>query len=135
VFAPGGPAPLPGNKVPGIDPTAQQVLGLYPLPNATDPNGVLDLYNVSQVLRDSEDQAGLRVDHYLSSRDTLSFRYMFLNGTLFDPLSTSGAGVPGFPVGENHRTQNFVAQLTHTFSPTVVNIARVAFLRNKFLFD
>ena len=135
LFAPGGPTPLPGNKVPGIDPTAQQVLGLYPLPNATDPNGVLDLYNVSQVLRDSEDQAGVRVDHYLSSRDTLSFRYMFLNGTLFDPLSTSGAGVPGFPVGENHRTQNFVAQLTHTFSPTVVNIARLAFLRNKFLFD
>lgn len=135
LFALGGPAPVPGNKVPGIDPTAQQVLGLYPLPNATDPSGVLDLYNVSQVLRDSEDQAGVRVDHYLSSRDTLSFRYMFLNGTLFDPLSTSGAGVPGFPVGENHRTQNFVGQLTHTFSPAVVSIARFAFLRNKFLYD
>ena len=77
----------------------------------------------------------MRVDHYLSSRDTLNFRYMFLNGTRFDPLSTSGAGVPGFPVGENHRTQNFVAQLTHTFSPSVVSIARFAFLRNKFLFD
>ena len=135
LFAPGGPTPLPGSKVPAIDPTAQQVLELYPLPNATDPNGILDLYNTTQVLRDTEDQAGLRVDHYLSSRDSLNFRYMFLNGTLFDPLSTSGAGVPGFPVGENHRTQNFVAQLTHTFSPSVVNITRLAFLRNKFLFD
>jgi len=135
LFAPGGPTPLPGSKVPAIDPTAQQVIELYPLPNATDPNGILDLYNTTQVLRDTEDQAGLRVDHYLSSRDSLNFRYMFLNGTLFDPLSTSGAGVPGFPVGENHRTQNFVAQLTHTFSPSVVNITRLAFLRNKFLFD
>ena len=135
LFAPGGPAPLPGSKVPFIDPAAQQVLQLYPSPNATDVNGVLDLFNTTQILRDTEDQAGLRIDHYLSSRDSLNFRYMFLNGTLFDPLSTSGAGVPGFPVGEDHRTQNFVAQFTHTFSPTVVNIARLAFLRNKFLFD
>jgi hypothetical protein len=134
-FAPGGPAPLPGSKVPFIDPTAQKVLALYPSANATDANGVLDLYNATQILRDSEDQWGVRVDHYLSSRDALNFRYMFLNGTRFDPLSPSGAGVPGFPVGENHRTQNFVAQLTHTFSPSVVNIARFSFLRNKFLFD
>ncbi len=134
-FAPGGPAPLPGSQVPFIDPTAQNMLNLYPLPNATDANGILNLYNTTQILRDSEDQWGLRVDHYLSSRDALSFRYMFLNGTRFDPLSTSGAGVPGFPVGENHRTQNFVAQSTHTFSPSLVNIARFAFLRNKFLFD
>jgi hypothetical protein len=135
LFASGGPAPLPGNKVPFVDPTAQQVLQLYPLPNATDANGVLDLYNATEILRDNEDQAGLRIDHYLSSRDSLNFRYMFLDGTLFDPLSPSGAGVPGFPVGENHRTQNFVAQLTHTFSPSLVNITRFAFLRNKFLFD
>jgi len=134
-FTPGGPTPLPGSQVPFIDPTAQKVLQLYPAPNATDSNGVLDLYNATQILRDSEDQTGVRVDHYLSSRDTLNFRYSFLNGTRFDPLSTSGAGVPGFPVGENHRTQNFVAELTHTFSPAVVNIARLAFLRNKFLFD
>jgi len=134
-FAPGGPAPLPGSMVPFIDPTAQQVLQLYPLPNAMDANGVLDLYNATQILRDNEDQSGVRIDHYLSSRDTLNFRYMFLDGLRFDPLSTSGAGVPGFPVGENHRTQNFVAQLTHTFSPSVVGITRFAFLRNKFLFD
>ena len=134
-FAPGGPAPLPGSMVPFIDPTAQKVLELYPLPNARDASGVLDLYNATQILRDNEDQFGVRIDHYLSSRDTLNFRYMFLDGLRFDPLSTSGAGVPGFPVGENHRTQNFVAQLTHTFSPSVVGITRFAFLRNKFLFD
>jgi len=135
LFASGGPAPLPGSKVPFIDPTAQQVLQLYPLANATDVSGVLDLYNATEILRDNEDQAGLRIDHYLSSRDSLNFRYMFLDGTLFDPLSPSGAGVPGFPVGEDHRTQNSVAQLTHTFSPSLVYITRFAFLRNKFLFD
>ena len=116
-------------------PPLKQVLQLYPLPNATDANGVIDLYNATQILRDTEDQTGMRIDHYLSSRDSLNFRYMFLDGALFDPLSTSGAGVPGFPVGESHRTQNMVAQWTHTFSPSVVNITRAAFLRNKFLFD
>ena len=40
-FAPGGPAPLPGSKVPFIDPTAQNVLQLYPLPNAIDPTECL----------------------------------------------------------------------------------------------
>ncbi len=135
IFAPGGPAPLPGSKVPFIDPTAAKVLQLYPLPNAADRNGVLDLYNATQILRGNEDQLGVRIDHYLSSRTTLNFCYIFLNGSRFDPLSTSGAGVPGFPVGEDHRTQNFVAQLTHSFSASVVGITRVAFLRNKFLFD
>jgi carboxypeptidase family protein len=135
LFAPGGPAPLPGNQVPFIDPTAAKVLQLYPMPNAVDQNGVLDLYNATQVLRDDENQFGVRVDHYLSSRDTLMFRYMFLDGTRFDPLSTAGAGVPGFPVGEDHRTQNFVAQLTHSFTPSVVGVTRLLVLRNKFLFD
>jgi hypothetical protein len=129
------PAPFAGNKLPFIDHTAQNVLQLYPLPNAADPSGVEDLYNASETLRDSEDQFGMRVDHYLSSRDALNFRYMFLNGSRFDPLSTSGAAVPGFPVGEDHRTQNFVAQLTHSFSASLVGTARFTLLRNKFLFD
>ncbi|HEV2350684.1 MAG TPA: TonB-dependent receptor [Terriglobia bacterium] len=130
-----GPALVPGAILPGIDPTAANVEKLYPLPNAADSNGVVDLYNASQILRENEDQAGVRIDHYLSSQTTLNIRYMFLNGSRFDPLSPSGAGVPGFPVGEDHRTQNLVAQLTHSFSPSVVDIARLSFLRNKFLFD
>ena len=134
-FAPGGPAPLPDSKVPFIDPTAQKVLDLYPLPNAVDSNGVLDLYNATEIQRDDEGQSGARIDHYLSSRDTLNFRYMFLNGSRFNPLSNAGAGVPGFPVGEDHRTQNFVSQWTHAFSPSLLGVTRFAFLRNKFLFN
>jgi hypothetical protein len=130
-----GPSLVSGGILPGVDPTAAKVEQLYPMPNATDSNGVLDLLNASQVLRDNEDQAGVRIDHYLSPRTSVNFRYMFLNGTRFDPLSTAGAGVPGFPVGEDHRSQNLVVQLTHSFSPSLVNIARLSFLRNKFLFD
>ncbi len=129
------PVAFPGATLPFIDPTAAKVVQLYPMPNAFDSNGVLDLYNATQILRDNEDQAGVRIDHYLTPQTSLNFRYMFLNGSRFDPLSPSGAGVPGFPVGEDHRTQNFVVQWTHVFSATVVDTARFSFLRNKFLFD
>jgi hypothetical protein len=74
------------------------------------------------------------LDHYLSAKDNLNFRYMINDGTRFDPLSPAGASVPGFPVGEDQRSQNFVAQETHTFSPRVIAVGRFSFLRNKFLF-
>ena len=51
-----------------------------------------------------------------------------------DPLSPAGANVPGFPVGEDDRAQNFVMQETHIFSPSVIADFRFSYLRNKFLF-
>ena len=122
--------PFPGNKLPFINPISQKLLTFYPLPNA-GPNQ----YVTTQTLENDTDQFGVRVDHYLSDRDVLMFRYMFENGSQVDPLSPSGAGVPGFPVGEDQRAQNFVAQETHTFSPVVVAIGRFSFLRNKFLYS
>ena len=59
---------------------------------------------------------------------------MFYQLSQVDPLSAGGASVPGFPVGEDQRAQNFVAEDTHTFSPTLIAVARFSFLRNKFLY-
>lgn len=126
-------APIPYNQLPSINPLSQQLLGLFPVSAGSDPTS--NTFFSTQTLHDNTDQFGVRVDHYLSSTDTLNFRYMFSNGTRLDPLSTSGASVPGFPVGEDHRAQNFVAQETHTFSPSVIGIVRLSYLRNKFLFD
>jgi len=122
--------PYPNNRMPGINPLSQSLLSFFPLPNSGT-----NLFSSTQTLQDDSDQFGLRVDHYLTHADTLNFRYMFSDGTRLDPLSPSGASVPGFPVGETHRAQNFVAQETHTFSPTMVGVFRFSFLRNKFLFD
>ena len=85
-------------------------------------------------VQNTSDQFGLRLDHYISSRDTISFHYLFTNGSQLDPLSIAGANVPGFPVGENFRAQNAALEETHSFSPAVVNVVRFSFLRNKFLF-
>jgi hypothetical protein len=123
-------APIAYNQLPFINPLSQNLLSLFP-----EPNSGTNVYNATQTLHDDTDQFGIRVDHYLSRSDTLNFRYMFSNGTRLDPLSTSGASVPGFPVGEDHRAQNFVAQETHTFSPNLIGLARFSYLRNKFLFD
>jgi hypothetical protein len=130
--------PYPFNQMPAPDPNnpmaqsafSVNLLSLFPKPDV-GTNGFLS----SGVRRDDRNQFGLHVDHYLTPADTLNFRYMFNNTDRFDPLSTAGASIPGYPVGEDHRAQNFVAQETHTFSPSIVGVARFSYLRNKFLFD
>lgn len=124
-------APYPNNQVPSeqINSVSQNLLSFFPLPNAGT-----NLFSTTQTLSNNTDQFGVKVDHYLNPRDTLSFRYMFNQLSQLDPLSPGGASVPGFPVGEDQRAQNFVAEETHTFSPSVIAVARFSFLRNKFLF-
>ncbi len=122
--------PFPGDQLPFIDPVAQNVLQFYPLPN-DGPNQFI----TTQTLQNNSDQFGTRIDRYLSSRDALFVRYMFSNGSQVDPLSIAGANVPGFPVSENFRSQNAAIEETHSFSPTVVNVAEFSFLRNKLLSD
>jgi predicted heme/steroid binding protein len=124
-------APYPNNQLPQaqLNPVSQNLLGFFPLPNAGT-----NLFSTTQTFSNNTDQFGIKVDHYLDPRDTLHFRYMFNQLSQVDPLSPGGASVPGFPVGEDQRAQNFVAEETHTFSPTVISVARFSFLRNKFLF-
>jgi outer membrane receptor protein involved in Fe transport len=128
-FATGNCDPVPGNQLTTIDPIAQNILKFYPLPNEG-----LNSFVTTQSLSVNNDQFGLRLDQYLSRSDNLNVRYMFSGGPTTDPLSPSGANVPGFPVGEDDRAQNFVVQETHVFSPAVVSVARFSYLRNKFLF-
>src|SRR6202453_3638783 len=135
---PNGPLTYFGTPVPfnqmtlftPIDPIATNVLPSFPLPNVGE-NG----FTATQTLSANNDQFGVRVDHYLSPADTLNFRYMFSAGPTTDPLSPIGANVPGFPVGEDDRAQNFVAQETHIFSSNTIGVGRFSYLRNKFLLD
>jgi outer membrane receptor protein involved in Fe transport len=124
-------APYPNNQIPPqqIDSISQNLLSFFPLPNAGT-----NLFSTTQTLSNNTDQFGIKVDHYLTPRDSLSFRYMFNQLSQVDPLSPGGASVPGFPVGEDQRAQNFVAQETHVFSPALIGVLRFSFLRNKFLF-
>ena len=130
------PTPVPFNDLHTIlgpnpiNPISQNILAFYP-----HANQGLTSYVGTQILTSDNNQFGVRVDHSLAEKDLLNFRYSFSQGARTDPISTSGANVPGFPVGENQRSQNFIAQETHTFSPSIVGVARFSYLRNKFLVD
>lgn len=132
-FPTGAPQPVPGNTLSSIDPIAKNVLPFFPLPNQVP--GEPNTFTTTQSLNVDNNQFGLRVDHYLDPSNTLSFRYMYSSGPTIDALSPQGANVPGFPVGTYDRGQNFVAQETHTFSPSLIGVARFSFLRNQFLLD
>lgn len=128
------PQPYPYNQIPSgqISSISQDLLAFYPLPNALNysPNAFV----TTQEVQNNSDQFGIRLDHYLSSRDTLSFHDLFSNGSQLDPLSIAGANVPGFPVGEDFRAQDAALEETHSFSQALVNVIRFSFLRDKFLF-
>jgi len=123
--------PYPDNQFPinSADTVSKSLLNYFPLPNSGT-----NVFTSTQVVRQDTNQFGLRVDHYLGASDVFNSRYAFSNGTQFNPIPTSGASVPGFPVGQEQRAQNFVAQETHTFSPAMVSVLRFSFLRNKFLY-
>ncbi len=123
--------PVPFNQLTlftPIDPVSTNLLPLFPFPNR-GTNGFV----TTQTLSQTNDQFGLRLDQYLTAADNLNFRYMFSSGPTTDPLSPVGANVPGFPVGQDDRSQNFVAQETHIFSPKTIGVVRVSYLRNKLL--
>lgn len=132
-FFTGSPQPVPNNTLSSINSIASNLLPFFPSPNQgpAEPN----TFTTTQSLSADNNQLGLRVDHYLNAANALSFRYMYSSGPTTDPLSPQGANVPGFPVGMYDRAQNFVAQETHTFSPNLIGVARLSFLRNEFLLD
>lgn len=114
---------------PPIDPTAALAVSLFP----AVPSG--NEFIATETKIETNNQFGIRLDHYLTTADTLNFRYMYSSGPTTDPLSPVGANVPGFPVGEYDRAQNFVAQETHVFSNSIIGLARFSYLRNTFLLD
>src|SRR6202451_3197885 len=69
-------APVPNNQLTSIDPIASNILPFFPLPNS-GPNGFI----ATQTLSESNDQFGLRLDHYLSHVDTLNLRNIISGGT------------------------------------------------------
>ena len=110
-----------------MNPVAQQLMQFYPSPNA-GPN----LFITTQVKNSNADQGGFRYDHIFNERDQFTVRYARSVTDNIDPLSISGANVPGFPVGEDIGTHSATISETHTFGSSTVNIARVGFYRNVF---
>jgi hypothetical protein len=110
-----------------INPAGRAIAALFPLPNRNVP---LQNFVSSPTLRDDNDSFDVRVDHHLTDRADLAFRYSFGDRELFEPFTgASFAVVPGFGDTVKRRSQNGMAALTLLLTPNLVNETRVAFSR------
>jgi len=109
------------------NPVGRAIAALYPLPNRNVP--FQNLVS-SPVLRDDNDSFDARVDHRLTDRADLTFRYSFGDRDLFEPFTGSSFSVvPGFGDTVKRRSQNGMGALTLVLTPRLVNESRVAFNR------
>ena len=122
--------PFPNNQIPGfmLNPIAVKAAQLYPLPNIGP-----SVFESTQIGSNDYDQGGFRLDHYFSSSDQIAARFATSSLHEFDPLPIAGAGVPGFPVTDDIRTNSATISDVHLISPQTVQTARVSFFRNVFL--
>jgi hypothetical protein len=113
------------NKIPQglIDPIAQKLINLYPLPNAN--NAALGYNYVSEPVRKlNQGKFDIRFDENISTKDSLFARFSYDQATSYVP-----GGAPGFaeqgPFASNqgilNHARNAAISETHVFSPSIVN--------------
>ncbi len=113
--------PYPNNVVP-LNAVAQNVLAKFvPLAN----NGTR--YTVFPIAQTRTDQGGARIDHRLTDTNNLFARYSVFNQDITTP-STGTTFLPA-PTRSTGTFQNATVSDTYVISPTMTNIATVAFGR------
>jgi Carboxypeptidase regulatory-like domain/TonB dependent receptor len=121
--------PFPGGIIPLERQSAigRRIAALYPAPNRSVP---FQNFVSSPVQRDRNDSFDVRLDHSLSERSNLVFRYSFNDRDLFEPFSgPTFSLVPGYGTNIPRRSQNIMLGETRVLAPTFINEARVAFNR------
>jgi hypothetical protein len=126
------------NKVPGpnlanaaslpnglIDPIGQALLKLYPHPNVTGQSGFN--FEAAPVRKLDETKVDIKVDHNISSSDTLFARFSYDQAVSYAP-GGSDATAPfaeesafGSNQGFQNHARNVSIGETHVFTPTTVN--------------
>jgi hypothetical protein len=121
---------FPNNQIPAarLDPVAVALLTKVPLP--TSAGSVQNLLAVEQETNPMN-QASVRLDHRITSRDQLFGRYSWYDITDDQPFGTSSLNetlVPGFGRQVHTGTHNVGLSETHTFSDRVLNELRFGWL-------
>lgn len=114
----------------GIAPGVAPYFALWPEPNGRNlgDGTALAFTNPSQKIR--EDFFNVRLDHILSTKDTLAGVYTFDDGDSQTP------GDNPFTQSANKiRSQVFSLEESHVLSPTIINIFRIGFTRVRWNFD
>jgi hypothetical protein len=110
-----------------IDPAVRPYLPLFPVPNPATVTGTGDTGNYSFVGKQvtNEDFATGRIDHRISTMDSLFGTYVFDRGDVENPDAYNFK-----EVGNVSRRQTLALEETHIFNPTLVNTAGLGFNRN-----
>ncbi len=137
---PGGAGALrdrfPNNVIPTarLDPVAQRVLELIPLPNRTPTNLFTNSqnYQTEAVPTTDSQQYHGRIDHHFRDRNTLFGRFSWFDHKPFQKQVI----FPGDMFGrkDDMANKNIVLSDTHTFSPTLINELRIGVVRQSFAF-
>jgi len=125
--------PFPNNTIPTerIDPVGRNILDLFPQPNRPGA-GVANNFLSNPVRSIDGDKFDIKIDHVISSTDTIFGRWSYSDDDLvepsFLPAPAVGAG-PGVPGPADQPVNQVVIGETHMFSPTVTNEARAGWTR------
>jgi hypothetical protein len=126
LYDPTSGLPFAGNIIPAsrIDPVAQKVANLFPLPNQP---GLANNYVDNTVNRESAPQGDIKIDWQANESNHIFGRESAAHKDFQSP-SPGNIYMMGGPnsVALNH---NAVAGWTHTFSPTLLNDFRAGFNR------
>jgi hypothetical protein len=112
-------------------PSVQPLLNLWPVApvDAPDFNGIAQVFSSPlQTIR--EDFGTVRLDHVFREHDTMAAVYTVddgddLTATVLDPYSSDVLSL---------RAQVFSVDETHSFSPSMINVARVGYSRAGYFF-
>ena len=122
--------PFPGNIIPAnrLDPNAIKLLSLYPAPTNS---ALFNNYAADPVIKNNPNQFDIRVDQNFSEKDSLFVRASYVDNPIdlpgpFPGLADGGAFYQGIQTAISN---NDALSETHTFSPTLVNEARLGFNR------
>ncbi len=127
-----------------VDTVTQEVMALYPKPNAngwnasnysTPGSGMLYYnYNVNVPVKDDTFQWDQRLDWNPSAKDQAYARYSYTHEQLgfappLGPILDGGVDAPGgFHGATNFNlAENFMASVTHLYSPTLINEFRFGY--------
>jgi hypothetical protein len=133
------PAGTACNKIPAglFDAVALNTMKYFPLPNTPGAaNTNANNYAASGSAKLNLDNYDFRVDHRLSQTQTVFGRYSY--------RSTEDVPLQAFPepltiaegrIIQQNLAHNFVAEYTHTLSPSMVLTGRIGFSRTLFIFS
>jgi len=115
---------FPDNKIPTnrIDLNGQKLLGIFPLPNYTDPTNNYNNVFQSTVNQPRREEI-LRVDWNISDKTTFYARGIHNNEQYkgdFNFVLASNVW-PQFPIKYQIKSEGLVSTLIHTFDPTLTN--------------